>query len=317
MSQPTMQAIQVHEFGGPEQLRLERIPCPEPQAGEVLVRIHAVGILPAEWKMRRGFFHQAATPARFPYIPGSAFAGVIESVGPDVTTFQPGQAVFGRTTHGAYAEYTTVATETIALKHDSLSFAEVATISGGATVAYTALFENIALKPDDRILIHGGAGGVGLFAVQFAVRRGAHVVATSSAANVDFVRSLGAEVVVDYTSTAFEPASRGVDAVLDTVGGETLLRSLRVVRPGGIVVSLLQEPPREIARELGLRVMKNTAALPFPSTRLLNSIAEMMTSGRVKTVIQTTFPLAQARQAHVLSQTGHGRGRIVLSMVDE
>lgn len=316
MSQPTMQAIQVHEFGGPEQLRLEQIPRPEPQTGEVLVRIHAVGVLPAEWKMRRGDFHRPGTPARFPYIPGSAFAGVIESLGPDVTAFEPGQAVFGRTTHGAYAEYTTVATDTLALKPDALSFADAATISGGATVAYTALFENADLQPGQRVLIHGGAGGVGLFAVQFAVQRGAYVIATAGPANVEFVRLLGAETVIDYTAAPFEQSAQNVDVVLDTVGGETMCRSMSVVRPGGILVSLLQEPPQDIAQELGIRAMHNSVTQPFPSTHLLQTIAERMASGQMKTAIAATFPLAQARQAHVLSQTGHGRGRIVLSMVE-
>ena len=133
MTQPTMQAIQVYAFGGPEQLRLETLARPEPASGEVLVRIHAIGVLPADWKMRRGDFHKAGATARFPYIPGSAFSGVVEALGPGATDFAVDQAVFGRTTHGAYAEYTTVATDTLALKPDAVSFAEAATISGGET----------------------------------------------------------------------------------------------------------------------------------------------------------------------------------------
>jgi NADPH:quinone reductase-like Zn-dependent oxidoreductase len=196
MTQPTMQAIRVYQYGGLEQLKFEQVPCPEPRAGEVLVRVYAAGVLPAEWKMRQGFFKNM--PISFPYIPGSAFAGVVAQVGPGVTAFQQGQAVFGRSNAGAYAEYTTVAVETLALKPASLSFDEAATISGGATTAWTALFENGALQAGQRVLIQGAAGGVGLFAVQFARWKGARVIGTASTANVDFVRSLGAETVVDY-----------------------------------------------------------------------------------------------------------------------
>ncbi|MFL5628259.1 MAG: NADP-dependent oxidoreductase [Ktedonobacteraceae bacterium] len=315
MVRRSIQAIRVHQYGGPEQLKLEQIPCPEPQAGEVLVRVHAAGVLPAEWKVRQGFFKDFR-PISFPYIPGSAFAGVVEEVGPGVTAFQKGQAVFGRSNNGAYAEYTTVSIETLALKPESLSFVEAATISGGATVAWTALFENGALQSGQRVLIHGAAGGVGLFAVQFAKWKGAQVIGTASTANVDFVRSLGAETVVDYTSTPFEQVVHDVDLVLDTIGGETLQRSMHVVKRGGALVSLLEQPSQEKARELGIRAMKNTASLPFPSSDLLQTIAQLIDEGQVKVTLARTFPLHEASFAHELSQTGHGRGRIVLHIAD-
>lgn len=311
MVKQSMRAIRVYQFGGPEQLILEQILCPEPEAGEVLVRVHAVGVLPAEWKVRQGLF-QSFFPVSFPYIPGSAFAGVIEEVGPDVTAFQPGQAVFGRSSNGAYAEYTRVAVETLAPKPETLSFVEAATISGGATTAWTALFENAELQAGQRVLIHGAAGGVGAFAVQFARWKGAQVIGTASTANVGFVRSLGADTVVDYTAVPFEQGVHDVDAVLDTIGGETLQRSLQVVKPGGILVSLLEQPSQEKARERGIRAMKNTAALPFPSSDLLRTIAQLIVTGQVKVTVARIFPLSEASMAHELSQTGHGRGRIVL-----
>ena len=223
MLESQIQAIRVHQYGGPEQLKLERIACPEPQAGEVLVKVYAAGVLPAEWKARQGLFH-AFRPASFPYIPGSAFAGVVERVGPGVTTFGAGQAVFGRTNNGAYAEYTTVSVDTIAPKPAEISFDQAAAISGGATVAWTALFENGDLRPGQRVLIHGAAGGVGSFAVQLARWKGAQVTATASAANLEFVRSLGAADVIDYVATPFEQVARDLDLVLDTIGGETLRR---------------------------------------------------------------------------------------------
>ncbi|HVU70383.1 MAG TPA: NADP-dependent oxidoreductase, partial [Ktedonobacteraceae bacterium] len=246
MSEQKMRAIRVHQYGGPEQLCLEEIECPQPQEGEVLVKIHAAGVLPIEWKLRQGLF------ARFqglslPYVPGSAFAGVITAVGPGVSSLQPGQAVFGRSNHGAYAEYTVASVETIALKPENLSFDQVASISGGATVAWTALFECADLQAGQTVLIHGAAGGVGSSAVQFARLKDARVIATAGARNQDFVRSLGAETVVDYLAMPFEEVAREVDLVLDTIGGETLRRSFPVVRPGGLIVSLLEEPSQELA----------------------------------------------------------------------
>lgn len=307
-----MQAIHVHQFGGPEQLRLEELPRPRPGTGEVLVRVLATGVLPIEWKVRQGLF-QRFMPTTFPYIPGSAFAGVIEEAGEGVDTYQIGQAVFGRSSRGAYAEYTATSLETIAPLPEGLSFEEAATLSGGATTAWTALFEgNGELQAGQRVLIHGAAGGVGLFAVQFARRKGAHVIATAAASNHAFVQSLGAQTVIDYTTIPFEQQARDVDVVLDTIGGETLQRSLRVVRPGGVLVSLLEEPHQETARSLGIRAMKNTATLPYPSRDLLETLAQLVASGEVKTFIRAAFPLREAPLAHELGQTGHGRGRIIL-----
>lgn len=318
MTRQTMQAIRVHQYGGPEQLKLEEVPRPEPQAGEVLIRVYAAGVLPAEWKMREGFFKNIF-PVSFPYIPGSAMAGVVAEIGPGVTSFEKGRAVFGRTTNGAYAEYTTTAVEPpalapqtfslLALKPDTLSFAEAATISGGATIAWTALFEDGGLQSGQRVLIHGAAGGVGLYAVQFARWKGAQVLATASTANLDFVRSLGVETVIDYTVTPFEQAAHEVDLVLDTIGRETLQRSMNVVKPGGTLVSLLEQPPQEEARERGIRAIKNAAT---PTSDTLQTIAKLMVEGQVRAVVGQTFPLREARQAHELSQSGHGRGRIVL-----
>jgi NADPH:quinone reductase-like Zn-dependent oxidoreductase len=322
MSKQMIQAIRVHQYGGPEQLKLELIPCPEPQIGEVLIRVHAAGVLPAEWKVRQGLFKNFVATA-FPYIPGSAMAGVIEEVGPGVTTRKVGQAVFGRSTNGAYAEYTTTAVDSpapgpkpfslLALKPETLSFDEAATISGGATIAWTALFEDGALQAGQRVLIHGAAGGVGSFAVQFARWKGAQVIGTASKANMDFVRSLGAETVIDYTSTPFEQIVRDVDLVLDTIGGETLQRSMQVVKHGGTLVSLLEQPSPDLAQKYGIHAKKNAT---LPTNSLLQTIAQLIDDGRLKVTITQTFPLHEASLAHKLSQTSHGRGRIVLHIAD-
>jgi NADPH:quinone reductase-like Zn-dependent oxidoreductase len=286
----------------------------------VLIQIHAAGVLPADWKVRQGLFKEFF-PITFPYIPGSAVAGVVEAVGPGVTRFEPGQPVFGRSTNGAYAEYTTTAVEPpaltprlfslLALKPDNLSFAEAATISGGATIAWTALFEDGALQPGQRVLIHGAAGGVGLYAVQFARWKGAEVIGTASPANIEFVRSLGAERVIDYTTTPFEEVVQDVDLVLDTIGGETQRRSVGVVKPGGTLVSLLEPPPQELVQERGIRAFKNTVT---PNNEHLQMIAGLIVEGQVRAVAGRRFSLLEVRQAHELSQTGHGQGRIVLEI---
>jgi NADPH:quinone reductase-like Zn-dependent oxidoreductase len=309
MSRQTMQAIRVHQYGEPEQLIMEQIPVPVPAEGEVLVHIQATGVLPAEWKTRQGMFHNFR-PSTFPYIPGSAFAGVITEIGPGVTDFQPGQTVFGRSEHGAYAEYTTVSVKTLAHKPERLSFAEAATISGGATTAWVALFDNGELQPGQRVLIHGGAGGVGLFAVQFARWKGAQVIATASAQNLAFVQALGADTVIDYTVQPFEEVVHDVDLVLDTIGGAVLNRSMGIVKRGGTLISLLVPPSQEQASAYGIRAAMNSVTQPFPSTHLLHTIAQLIDAGQVKTTIGQTFHLQQARLAHELRLTG--RGRIVL-----
>ncbi len=326
MSADTMQAIRVHAYGGPEQLQLEQIPRPQPQAGELLVRVYAAGVLPMDCYVRQGRM-AAIMPKSFPYIPGTAFAGVIEALGAGVTTFQNGQAICGRSPQGTYAEYTTVqahapaptpdsagyrqsaAISPLALKPAALSFDEAATLSGGATTAWTALFEDGALQAGQRVLIHAAAGGVGSFAVQFARWKGAQVIGTASAVNLDFVRSLGADTVIDYLTTPFEEVVRDVDLVLDTIGGATLQRSMQVVKRGGTLVSLLEPPPAELAQALGIRAIKNAV---FPTSAHLQSIVRLIDAGHARPTIRQSFALDQVAQAHALCETGHGRGRIVL-----
>jgi NADPH:quinone reductase-like Zn-dependent oxidoreductase len=314
MSKQMIQAIRVYQYGGPEQLKLEQVPRPEPQPGEVLVCIHATGVLPADWKMRQGFF-RAFQPATFPYIPGSAFSGVIEQVGARVSAFEVGQAVFGRSTRGTYAEYTTVSADTIAVKPASLSFDEVAAISGGATTAWEALFDRGDLQAGQRVLILGAAGGVGSFAVQFARWKGAQVIGTTGTANVDFVSSLGAEIVIDYTTTPVEQVVHDADLVLDTVGTAALESAWSTLKRGGTLLSIASQPSQEQARERGVHALFFMGTPP--SRERLQTIAHMIDRGNVKVTLARIFPLGEASRAHELSQSGHGRGRIILHMGDE
>jgi NADPH:quinone reductase-like Zn-dependent oxidoreductase len=310
MSTQTIQAIRVHQYGGSEELKLEQIPRPEPQAGEVLVRVHAAGVNPIDWKIRAGWLKDYM-PMQFPYISGFDLAGVVEEVGPGVTAFQKGQAVFGQGSRGAYAEYAVAPVAKLALKPKTLSFDEAAAIPIGATTAWQGIFDQGGLQAGQPILIQGAAGGVGQFAVQFARWKGAHVIGTASTANVDFVRSLGAETVIDYTSTPVERVVHDVDLVFDTVGGSALDASLNALKRGGTLVTIAGQPPEEKARERGVRVASFAAQV---SGDLLRTFAQLIDEGQVKVFVGERFSLSQAQQAHEHSQKGHGRGRIVLSI---
>lgn len=310
MAAPMIQAIQVHDYGEADQLQLEQVPQPQPDAGEVLVRVYAAGVNPVDWKIRSGMM-RAFRPSTFPYVPGADLAGVVERVGSGVTTFQPGQAVFGRGSRGTYAEYAPAPAATLALKPKSLSFDEAATLPVGATTAWQGLFDQGNLHAGQRVLILGGSGGVGLFAVQFARWKGAHVLSTTSTGHVEFVRSLGAEQVIDYTRANLADQARDVDLVLDTVGGAALESAWPTLKRGGTLVSIAGQPDEARARELGVRAARFSSQV---SSDLLSTFARLSDEGQLKTVVGQTFPLSEAGKAQELSQKGHGRGRIILQI---
>jgi NADPH:quinone reductase-like Zn-dependent oxidoreductase len=308
MSTQNVRAIRVHQYGAADQLKFEHIERPEPQAGEVLVQVHAAGVNPMDWKIRQGYFKDVL-PIQFPYIPGLEIAGVVEEVGPGVTAFQQGQAVYGQSANGGYADYTVASVKSLALKPQSLNFDEAATVPVGATTAWQGLFEHGKLEAGQRVLIQGAAGGVGLFAVQFARWKGAHVIATTSGANVDFVRSLGVETVIDYTTTALASVVHDVDLAFNLVGGTAVEAALQAVKRGGTLVSIAGQPAAENVQERAVRVVSFYTQI---DSDLLQTFAGLIDAGQVKVAIEKIFPLSEARQAHELSQQGHGRGRIVL-----
>lgn len=307
MTAPTMRAIQVHDYGGPEQLKLEDKPRPEPQAGEALVRVHAAGVNPLDWKIREGAMKSFA-PVTFPYTPGIEASGVVEAIGSGVTAYAIGQAVYGPVAEGAYAEYIVVPAEALALKPESLSFAEAAAVPVGLTTAWRTLLDHGNLQAGQRVVIQGAAGGVGLFAVQLAKWKGAEVIGTASPTNLDFVRGLGADLVVDYTTTPLERMVHDVDLVLDGVGAETMLHSLAVLRHGGTLISIAGPPPQAEAQARGVHALmsRGSASVPF------QSLSRLVEEGHLKAFAGRTFPLNAAQQAHEYGQRSHGRGRIVL-----
>ncbi|WP_375476778.1 NADP-dependent oxidoreductase [uncultured Nostoc sp.] len=305
-----MQAIRVHNYGESDALTLETIAQPEPQPNEVLIRVQAAGVNPLDWKIRAGYMKEIF-PMPLPFTPGMDVAGIVEAIGTDVKAFQVGQAVYGELRMGAYAQFATAPQDAIALKPETLDFVQAASVPMVAMTAYQGLFDRADLKPGQTVLIHAASGGVGMFAVQFAKWKGAHVIGTASAANVEFIRSLGADQAIDYKATPFEEVVENVDVVLDTLGGDTQARSYSVLKPGGILVATAAPPNAQKAQEQGIRAeMMNMK----PSASLLEEIASLLDSGQLKTVVAQTFSLSEARQAQELSQGGHVQGKIVLQI---
>lgn len=311
-----MKAVRIHNYGGPEVLQYEDAPKPKPASGEVLIRVHAAGVNPADWKIREGHLQQLVQH-KFPLIPGWDLSGVIEEIGTDASQFQKGDEVFSKpdtSRDGAYAEYIVVRESEVALKPNSLAHVYAAAVPLAGLTAWQALFDIGHLKRGQHVLIHGGSGGVGHFAVQFAKWKGAHVTATASTRNQQLLREIGVDQPVDYSTQRFEQVARDVDVVLDTVGGNTQERSWQVLKKGGVLVSLVQPPHAEKARQLGVR---RAFVWTQPNGKQLAEIATLIDSGHLKVVLDRILPLSEARRAHELSQSGQARGKIVLRVKEE
>lgn len=309
----TMKAVRLHEFGGPEVLKYEEAPRPEPGAGEILLEVRAIGVNPVDWKIREGEM-EGMMKHTLPLILGIDAAGVVAAVGPGVTEFAPGDEVFAMldmTRDGSYAEYAVVKTETVAAKPASVDFVNAAALPGVGVSAWQCLFDIADLQAGQTVLIHGASGGVGSMAVQLAHWKGARVIGTASAQNKEFLEKLGADEVIDYHATRFEDVVSGVDMVLDTQGGDTQERSWGVLKPGGILVTTVPPPPGDAAKAHSVR---GEFLFAQPNTAVLTQLANLVASGDLTPVIATTLPLAEARRAQELSATGHTRGKIVLTV---
>jgi NADPH:quinone reductase-like Zn-dependent oxidoreductase len=310
---PTMTAMRVEAFGPPEVLRSTAVPRPAPAAGELLVRVHAAGVNPVDTQVRSGVARDLVG-ATLRYVPGFDVSGVVEEVGPGVTRFRPGDEVYAMLDlrrGGGYAEYAIVREDEAAARPAGATHLEAASLPLVALTAWQALFRTADLARGQTVLIHAGAGGVGSIAIQLAKWRGARVIATASEANHAFLRELGADVVVDYRTERFEDVARDVDVVLDPIGGDTQLRSLGVLRSGGILVGLLGLEPEARAPGGDVRAI---AILVEPSADQLRSIAELVEQGIVRPMVSHVFPLEAAPEAHVQSETGRTRGKIVLQL---
>lgn len=310
-----MNAVRFHTYGGPEVLVYEPAPRPKTGADDVLIKVHATSVNPVDWKVRKGYVreHLALT---MPYIPGWDYSGVVEEVGANVHNIKPGDAVFGREEigrMGAYAEYIAARAAFVARKPQSLDHTAAASIPIAALTAWQSLFDIGHLERGQRLLIQGAAGGVGTFGVQLAKWKGAFVIGTASERNQQFLRELGADEVIDYNKTPFEDAVHDVDMVFDCVGGEVQQRSLNVIKPGGMLVTIVGAPDHKAAAAKGVRAGGGMAR---PDAGQLAEIARLVVAGTVKPVVSTVLPLAEARKAHELSEGGHTRGKIVLKVVE-
>lgn len=308
-----MQAVRVHQYGGPEVVRLDGIPRPKPAPDEVLVRVHAAGVNPLDWKIRAGYLQQVM-PLPLPFTLGADISGVVEAIGDGTLGFSPGDEVFGQSAvfsggSGAFAEFATAPATAIERKPAALSHIEAAALPVAGVSAWQAVTEHLRISHGQHVLIHGGAGGVGAFAIQIAKYLGARVTATASAHNIDYVRSLGADEVIDYRSHAFDQNGHKADAVLDTVGGETYERSFRILRPGGRIVSLLEPPRQALMNEYGVQ-----ASILYGQVTLdrLSALGRLAGQGALRVHVDRTYPLAQASDALLHVERSSIRGKTVL-----
>jgi NADPH:quinone reductase-like Zn-dependent oxidoreductase len=304
----TIKAMCIHSFGGPELIHCEDVLPPEAHEGEALVRVHAAGVNPYDWKLCAGEFG----PLPMPLIPGSDISGVVEALGEGVTEFYVGQPVFGRSSFsGGFAELAAVPVSGLAPKPPGLSDMEAAATPLAALTAWQALFDIANLRRDQRILINGGAGGVGSFAIQLAQRAGATVIATASAGNIPFLRLLGADQAIDYNVMQFDRAVRHVDVVLDLIGGLTQERSLPLVKPGGFLISTVTQPQIDQAMDRGVIALKMRTR---SNGAQLGQIADLIAHGSLKVFVDKVFHLSEVGEALRLSRQGHSRGKIVVTI---
>ncbi len=311
-----MKAIRIHGRGGPEHLVYEDVPQPHPDPGEVLVRVYATGVIATELKWDETYQTPAGDPRALP-IPGRDLSGVVEEVGPGVTTLVKGSEVYamiGYGRDGAEAEFTLALPDELVPKPRTLDFVQAAAVPLTALTAWQAFFDHASLVAGQTVLIHGAAGGVGVFAVQLARWAGAQVIATASARNRDFLRELGANEIIDYTTTRFEEVVHDVDLVFDLVGGDTLVRSWQVVKPGGVLVSVVS--PRPSFAEAKAHGVRPVWFIVEPNREQLIQIGALIDAGRIRPIIDTVLPLSQARQAYEQGARGHTRGKTVLRVVD-
>lgn len=308
----TMRAISQDTHGGPEVLREIRLPRPVPGLSEILVAVRAAGVNPTDWKHRSdGLFLDT-----LPKVLGWDVSGVVEAVGYGVTLFKPGDEVFGMLPYpygaGSHAEYVAAPARSFTHKPASIDHLQAGALPLAALTAYQAIVDTADVRPGQRVLIHAAAGGVGHLAVQIAKFRGAYVIGTASAPKHDFVHSLGADEVIDYRSVDFAEAVADVDMVLDPLSGDTRVRSLDVLRPGGVLVSLLPGTDPGEAAKAAARGVRVETLLVEADHAGMNAVAALVEAGSLRARIEATFPLAEAAKAHALGETDRTTGKIVL-----
>jgi NADPH:quinone reductase-like Zn-dependent oxidoreductase len=313
-----VRAVILEAFGGPEVLKLAEVPRPEPVPTEVLVHVHAAGVNPVDWKTRNGR-GAAGAMGPLPLTLGWDVSGVVEQTGYGVTRFQVGDEVFGMPRFprqaGAYAEYLTSPARQLARKPANVGHNEAAAVPLASLTAWQAIVETAKLAAGQRILIHGAAGGVGHLAVQIAKSRGAFVVGTAKAAQHDFLRGLGADELIDYTATRFEDEVGDLDVVFDLIGGETSLRSVSTLRPGGLLIVVPSGTDQTVLGEAERRGVRATNIMVEPDYTALEQVAALVESGGLRVELDRVFALEDAAHAHEHGESRSSRGKVVLSVV--
>ena len=321
-----MKAVRIHQFGGPEVLNVEEIERPVPAPDEILVKVYASGVNPVDWVIRDGKNDALTSLFKVPMTLGWDAAGIVEEWGSEVTGFQKGDAVYGVPNFpgngGSYAEYCAAKAAQFALKPKSLSFNEAAAVPLAALTAWTGMFVHGKLRAGQRILIQGASGGVGSFAVQFAKVTGAYVIGVASTSNVEYLRQLGADEVIDYKTQKFEDLVRDVDVVLEASpirDNVERIRSASVLREGGILVSVNTDFPfsDDVMKALAKKGATGELAPNQPRQEWLQKIAQLIDEGNVRVFINNVFPLEQVVEAHRESESWHVRGKLVLEVRKE
>ena len=306
-----MKALRFHEYGGPEVLKIEDAPIPEPGEGQIQVKVCGSGINPIDWKQREGYL-EAYFPATFPVTVAREFSGTVSKLGNGVTEFSIGDQVYGIAPFGTTAEYTIADVSATALKPVSMDLADAASIPLAGMTAWQALFDVANLQPGQKVLIQAAAGGVGTFAIQFAKWQGAYVAGTASKKNHHLLMEMGADELIDYNTTDYSTVLKDFDVVLEAVGGdENMRKSLSILKPGGILVSITSAEPTEEAEAQGKR-----AAHLFmqPSTKDLTKIADLVQDLKVRPIIDAVVPFSRAIEAQKESQAGHIVGKLVVDV---
>ncbi|MBO2450645.1 NADP-dependent oxidoreductase [Actinomadura barringtoniae] len=310
-----MKAIVQKSFGGPEVLELAEVERPVPLATEVLVRVKAVGTNPVEPFIRGAHFPLLGEP---PFILGWDVSGVVEDLEPGVTRFEVGDEVYGMPffprAANAYAEYVAAPSRHFARKPAGLDHVQSAALPLAGLTAWQSLVDTADVRPGQRVLVHAAGGGVGHLAVQIAKARGAYVIGTASATKADFVRALGADEVVDYRKVDFTEAVRDVDVALDTVGGDTARRSIEVLRPGGLLVTIVGRRDVELAERTRAAGRRFAGIAVEPDQVGLEALTELVEAGRLRVHVDQTFPLEEAAKAHQVLESGSTQGKIVLTV---
>ncbi len=306
-----MKAVRIHKYGNADELLYEDAPMPTVKADDVLIKVVAASVNPVDWKIREGHLKEMVSYS-MPVILGWDVSGVVKSVGKNVSKFKVGDAVFSRPDikrNGTYAEFIAVKADEVTFKPKTISHIEAASLPLAGITAWEALFTTAKLSANQRVLIHAGSGGVGSLAIQLAKSRGAYVMATTSAKNLALVESLGADEVIDYHHQRFEEIVKDVDVVFDTIGGEVQENSWSVLKPDGILVSIVSPPSEKLAAKHKVR-----SAFVFiePNAEILMQIAELVDEGKVRPIVGAEFALADIAKAHALSESGHSVGKIVL-----